>query len=58
MTSPYAGLNDADREALRKTSRDLGDIDQRTRDRITAGFSQAYATARGISDGRLDPLTH
>ena len=58
MSSPFSVLNDDDREALLRSARDLSDIDKRTRDRIDAGFERAYATAKKIADGSLDPLTH
>lgn len=58
MASPLSGLTDEDRAALSNSARDLSDVDERTRSRVNAGIQRAYDTARGIGDGRLDPLTH
>lgn len=55
--SAMADLSETDREALRRTARDLSDIDPRTRARIAADFERAYAIAAGIANGTLDPLT-
>ncbi|MUL48210.1 hypothetical protein FZI85_14380 [Mycobacterium sp. CBMA293] len=57
-TSPFAGLDRTDQEALSMSARDLSDIDQRTQERIATGFDRAYDTARRIAEGTLDPLTH
>ena len=58
MTSPLSSLGPEDRAALNRLVSDLGDIDAHTRARIDAGFQRAHDTARGIAEGRLDPLTH
>jgi hypothetical protein len=58
MASPLSGLTPEDRTALTNSARDLRDLDEKTLSRANAVVQRAYATARGIADGRLDPLTH
>jgi hypothetical protein len=56
MTS--SGLTPEDRAALSESVNNLSDINARTRARLDAGVERAYATARGIGSGILNPLTH
>jgi hypothetical protein len=58
VNAPVSRLGDHDQEALKRLVSDLNDISPHTRARIEAGFERAVNTARGIADGRLDPLTH
>ncbi|KJF19117.1 hypothetical protein [Rhodococcus sp. AD45] len=58
MTSHLAALTQQDREDLMTSARDLSDLDSSTRARVNASFNRAYITARGIADGKVDPLTH
>jgi hypothetical protein len=56
MTPVLPPLDDDDREALRRTARDLSDISIETRDRINAGFAHAHQVAEQIRLGVRDPL--
>jgi hypothetical protein len=49
-------LSDEDREALRRTARDLNDIAPQTRARIDADFQHAYRVAEQTRRGVRDPL--
>jgi hypothetical protein len=54
MTLPQ--LSEDDREALRSSASNLGDIPQESRDRIETGFDRAYAVAGEIRSGVRNPL--
>jgi hypothetical protein len=49
-------LSDEDREALRRSVRDLSDIAPQTRARIDADFRRAHRAAEEIRQGVRDPL--
>lgn len=55
--SAMADPSAADREALRRTARDVSDIAPCARERIAADFKRAYAIAAGIANGTLDALS-
>jgi hypothetical protein len=52
-----ARLSPEDVNALRRTARDLSDIDPQTIARAQAGFRHAYEVAQRICEGTLDPLS-
>ncbi len=54
--TPLPPLSEEDREALRRSASNLDDIPQQSRDRIQAGFRQAYRVAEEIRQGTRDPL--
>lgn len=54
--TPLPPLSAADREALRQSASNLDDIPEQSRDRIQAGFRQAYRVATEIRQGVRDPL--
>jgi hypothetical protein len=54
MTLPQ--LSPEDREALRSSADDLGDIPEVSRHRIETGFDRAYLVAAQIRSGVRNPL--
>jgi hypothetical protein len=50
-------LSKEDSAALRRTVSDVSDLDQRTVERVHAGFRRAYEVAEKVSDGTRDPLS-
>ena len=50
-------LTQDDANALRRTARDVSDLDPRTLERARASFRHAYEVAQRVSSGTLDPLS-
>lgn len=53
----YTALSPEDLAALRRSSRELNDLDPHTKARAQAGFRNAYRTAQRVVDGRIDPMS-
>lgn len=50
-------LSGPDLEALKKSNRDVSDLDMATVTRAHEGFRYAYSVAQRVLDGSLDPLS-
>jgi hypothetical protein len=55
--TPGMSLTQEDLNALRRTTRDVSDLDPRTLERGQASFRHAYEVAQRVSSGALDPLS-